>query len=91
MSQKLDYKHIDKDPIIDLVRSEAQRQNTNLSPEFLDRLAHESGVSVGTIKNWFFGDTRRPQFLTIRFVLEGLGARLQVVRDDGTVARGPRS
>lgn len=84
-----DYRHIDKDPIIDLVRTEAQRGG-NLSNEQLERIANDSGVSFYTLKNWFFGDTRRPHHLTIRFVLEALGCKMQVVRNDGTIVRGPR-
>ena len=84
-----DYRHIDKDPIIDLVRTEAQRFG-NLSTEQLQKIADESGVSIYTLKNWFFGDTKRPHHLTIRFVLEALGCKMQVVRTDGTIVRGPR-
>lgn len=72
-----DYRHIDKDPIIDLVRSEAQNvYGSNLSPEALQRIADESGVSVQTIRHWFFGETKRPQSLTIRFVLEALDCQI---------------
>lgn len=84
---KADYRHIDKDPEIDMLRTEAQHRNTNLSPEFLQRLADESGISVYTIKNWFFGDTKRPHNLTLRFVWEALGCERQIVRPDGSVIK----
>lgn len=85
-----DYRHIDKDPIIDIIRTEAQRGG-DLKTEQLERIAHDSGVSVHTIRNWFFGDTRRPHNLTVRFVLEALGCRRVVIRADGTQIRGSQS
>ncbi len=78
-----------KNPVIDLLRTEAQRGG-NLGPEHLERISIGSGVSVATLKAWWFGDTRQPHHLTVRFVAESLGCKLQVVRDDGTVVRGPR-
>lgn len=77
--------------MIDLSRSEAQRMYGNLGPEAIERIADESGVSVQTLRNWFFGDTRFPRNLTMRFVLEALDCKVQVVRGDGTIVRGPRS
>lgn len=75
-----DYRFIDKDPVIDVIRTEAQRYG-NLGHEQLAKLSLESGVSVSTIHNWFFGETRRPQSLSTRFVLEALGVSIQYVRD----------
>lgn len=81
-----------KNPIIDLIRTEAQRAyGNNLSPEALEKIAAKSGVSVSTLREWFFGKTLQPRHLTVRFVLEALSCKLQVVRDDGTIVRGPRS
>lgn len=86
-----DYRFLreEKDPIIDLIRTEAQRYG-NLGPEQLEKIAYDSGLSVSTLRAWFFGDTRHPQHLTCKFVLEALGCKMQVVREDGTVVRGPR-
>lgn len=87
----LDYRRIDKDPIIDIIRSEAQHNyGHNLSPEALGKISDKSGVSTQTLRNWFFGETQRPQNLTTRFVLEALDCKVQVVRSDGTVIKGPR-
>lgn len=87
-----DYRFLrtEKNPIIDLIRTEAQRGGGNLSPEHLDRIAADSGVSVYTLKAWFFGETRQPHHLTVKFVLEALGCRMVVQRSDGTEVRGPR-
>ncbi len=79
----------EKDPIIAIMQYEAQRQG-NLGPEHIQRLADASGLSPGTIKSWFFGDTRMPQAITVRFFLDALGCKLTVTRSDGTTVRGPR-
>lgn len=83
-----DYRFIDKDPVIDVIRTEAQRYG-NLSHKQLVELSLESGVSVGTLHNWFEGETRRPQSLSTRFVLQALGVDIQYVRQDGTKIRQP--
>lgn len=85
---KNDYRFVDKDPVIDVIRTELQRYG-NLSHDQLLRVSYESGVSVSTIRNWLFGDTRRPWSLSTRFVLEALGVRISYVRDDGTTIRQP--
>jgi transcriptional regulator with XRE-family HTH domain len=83
-----DYRFIDKDPVIDVIRTEAQRYG-NLGHDQLSKLAYESGVSISTLHNWFNGDTRRPQSLSTRFVLEALGVSIKYVREDGTSIRQP--
>lgn len=83
---KQDYRFIDKDPIIDMIRTEAQRHGP-LKGGQIERLAEESGVSSGTIRNWFFGETKRPQSLSTRFVLEALGVTIKYVREDGSTIR----
>lgn len=81
-----DYRFIDKDPVIDVIRTEAQRYG-NLSHDQLSKLSLESGVSISTLWNWFNGDTRRPQSLSTRFVLQALGVDIKYVRGDGTTIR----
>ncbi len=64
------YNFVNKDPVIDEVR-------TVLKDEGLIKrlgIVHElSGVSVSTLKNWFDGDTKKPQNPTIEAVLTSLG------------------
>jgi len=80
-----------KDPIIDLLRTEMQRQGgQNLPPEFLDQVAYKSGIHPQTIRAWLFGDTRHPQNLTVRFVWEALGCHVQIVREDGTEVKSKK-
>jgi hypothetical protein len=84
-----DYRHITKDPIIDIIRTEAQHDG-DLNTAHLERIARNSGVSQGTLRKWFFGDTRKPQSITTRFVLEALGVKTRYFRADGTQIRQPR-
>lgn len=88
-----DYRHITKDPIIDLIRTEAQREGfikggahkiDDGQKRNIGVLAKDSGVSDSTIRNWFFGKTKRPQSLSTRFVLEALGVSIRYFRANGT-------
>lgn len=81
-----DYRFIEKDPVIDVIRTEAQRYG-NLGPEQLNKLAYDAGISPTTLRNWFSGDTKRPLSLTTRFVLEALDVKIQYVRGNGTTIR----
>lgn len=89
-----DYRHIDKDPIIDLMRTELSRkfklEGSKIPSEVLGKLADASGLTAGTYKRWFKGGTRRPQHLTVRFTLEALGLRYAVLRADGSEVRGKK-
>jgi hypothetical protein len=71
------YRYIDKDPVIDKVRTVIQDEGLfkNL------RLVHElSGVSRTTLDNWFHGDTKRPTNPTIEAVLTSLGYERQITK-----------
>jgi hypothetical protein len=86
------YRHVDKDPIIDTLRTLAQEQGgQKLSHEYLTKLSYDSGISVTTLHAWFGGSTRRPQHLTVKFVLEALGCSMQIVRANGSIVGGRRS
>jgi DNA-binding phage protein len=81
----------DKDDILFLIKTEAQRQgDPQLRHGYLEKLATDAGCSVSTLYSWFHGDTRRPQHLTVRMVLDALGCQMKVVRADGTEVRGKR-
>jgi hypothetical protein len=80
------YRFIQKDPIIDVLRTECQRYG-NLSYEQLSKLSYESGVAISTLQNWFFGETRFPRNLSTRFVLEALGVKVVYQREDGSHCR----
>lgn len=58
------YVFVDKDPIIDVVRTAVA--DAKKSYEAIHR---GSNVSTTTLYNWFHGKTRRPQFATVASVL----------------------
>lgn len=83
-----DYRFIDKDPIIDVIRTAMQRKG-NLNPEQINRVAYEAGIHPGTLHNWLNGDTRRPLSLTTRFVLEALGVSIKYIDEDDKPIKMP--
>jgi hypothetical protein len=62
-----------KDPVIDQVRTVAQSRNADYV-----EISAASGVSATTVRNWFEGDTCRPQYATVAAVLGGLGYELVI-------------
>jgi hypothetical protein len=58
----------DKDPIIDQVRTVVQK-----SQKTYTKISEDSGVSAGTLGNWFGGTTKRPQFASMNAVLRSCG------------------
>jgi hypothetical protein len=68
------YSFRNKDPVIDYLRTAVQRSGTKHS-----KISEASGVSAGTLNNWFHGTTKRPQFATVAAVARSLG-------DDGVNA-----
>lgn len=79
------YRWIDKDPIIDAVRTVVKSEE-----KLKNNMVHEiSGVSTTTLDNWFDGSTRRPQNSTITAVTSALGyVRQDTFNRDGTVSIG---
>lgn len=67
------YSFIDKDPVIDVVRTVIQD-----SGKTLKWISDESGVSTNTIAHWLYGETRQPKHASINAVLMALGYRLEV-------------
>jgi transcriptional regulator with XRE-family HTH domain len=86
---KDDYRFIDKDPIIDVIRTAFQRKG-NLSPEFILKTSYGSGVSASAINGWLFGDVRRPWSLSTRMVLEELGVTISYDFGDGKSIDTPK-
>lgn len=56
----------------------------------LTGLAARSGVSQTTMRAWISGKTKRPQRVTIDFVLQRCGKRLAIVDKDERPASEPR-
>ena len=62
------YLFTEKDPIIDVLRT------LKRDAEMKDSEIHEAGgPAIGTLRNWFGGKTRRPQFATVAAVAIALG------------------
>lgn len=68
------YNFVDKDPIIDELRTMIQA--TEISYKEIER---RSGVATATLNAWFKGRTKRPQAATVRAVARCMGADLTLV------------
>lgn len=64
------YVFVDKDPVIDALRTSVSQEKASYAD-----LHAGSGVSATTIRNWFHGETRRPQFATVAAVAKALGKK----------------
>jgi hypothetical protein len=78
-----------RDPILDLLKSEAQIEfnghvGGRISKAQLAKLSLDSGVGVATLRNWFYGDTKRPRSLSTHFVAQALGITTKRFRRDGS-------
>lgn len=69
------YSFIDKDPVIDTLRTQLTRRKVTIKD-----LSAASGVSQGTIRNWFYGETRRPSHATVKAVAIALGFTYTLTR-----------
>lgn len=68
VSQYLTYNFVDKDPVIDELRTRIA--DAGLSWQ---EIKAKSGVSVGTMRGWFTKNTRRPQSATVEAVGRAIG------------------
>ncbi len=68
------YRFVDKDPMIDKLRTAVSDSGMKYS-----QIHEESDVSTATLRNWFHGDTKRPQFATLNAVAIALGLELQLM------------
>lgn len=71
----LSYNFIDKDPIIDKLRTLITRDGYTYQ-----QVAEKSGVTVQTMYNWFTGPTRKPQFATVMAVVRAMGYRMVIAK-----------
>jgi transcriptional regulator with XRE-family HTH domain len=71
------YSFIDKDPIIDEVRTIVQ-----MSGATYKKIEEDSGVTSATLRAWFQGKTRKPQAATLNAVARALGFKLGFVPSD---------
>lgn len=85
VSQYLSYSFIEKDPIIDRMRSVLAAEQASYEDVHL-----KSGVSTNTLYQWFNGKTRRPQYATVMAVARSLGYDL-VLTKSGEVIKFRRN
>ena len=67
------YSFIEKDPVINVVRTIVEDSRQPWST-----ISEESGVTRGTIRNWFLGSTKRPQFATVAAVTRACGYNIRI-------------
>lgn len=72
------YRFIDKDPVIDEMRTLVKDEGLMGKLTIVSQL---SGVSVATLENWFKGDTKSPQNRTICAVTSSLGYKREWAKD----------
>jgi hypothetical protein len=75
------YNFVDKDPIIDEVRTLFAQSGATYR-----WVEEHSGVTQQTLRNWFDGETKRPQAASINAVLRSIGFKLGVVPFEQAVA-----
>lgn len=68
------YNFIDKDPVIDELRTIFQRNRITYA--FVEQ---KSGVTSQTMRNWFEGKTKRPLNSTVEAVVRAIGGKRQIV------------
>jgi transcriptional regulator with XRE-family HTH domain len=74
------YNFVDKDPIIDEIRTLYEDSGVNY------KWLHENaGVATGTLTNWFNGQTKRPQAATLNAVARALGYKLGFVPHEAAI------
>jgi hypothetical protein len=71
------YRFIDKDPVIDEVRTIVQDEGLMKSLKIVSQL---SGLSMTTLNKWFGGETRKPQNASVMAVITALGYERKFVK-----------
>jgi hypothetical protein len=72
------YNFVDKDPIIDKMR-------VMFGDVSYGKVSELSGVSYTTLKGWFDGKTRRPQYATVMAAVHAMGYKITYSRDKDNV------
>lgn len=69
------YSFKDKDPVIDRIRTMVKDEGLSYG-----EIHVISGVSDTTLRNWFDGETKKPQYATIAAVTSSLGYKQEFVK-----------
>jgi hypothetical protein len=80
------YMFRDKDPAIDEFRTVMQdAYGPKITNKNMVEIEDMGGPTSQTIRNWFFGETKRPQNCSIEAAGRALGMKRVWVKDDGKV------
>ena len=71
--QYTSYSFVDKDPIIDYVRTVIQDSKMEIK-----EIAEKSGVNYHTISKWLYGETKRPLAASLNAVLRACQYKLSI-------------
>jgi len=73
-----------KDPAIDELRTVVEDHfGHRLNAKDFEEIEVNGGPAAGTMKEWFFGQTRRPQSATLEAAGRAIGYRRKWVKDNG--------
>ena len=72
------YAFVDKDPIIDVIRT--IKRDTGMKDSEITEMG---GPAASTLKGWFGGRTRRPQFATVAAAASAMGVTNLPLTSDG--------
>ena len=72
------YNFVDKDPVIDRTHRLVKREGMSYK-----EIHERSGVTVSTLRGWFEGKTKRPQWCTVMAVVHALGYRATFTKKGG--------
>jgi transcriptional regulator with XRE-family HTH domain len=75
MSIYKSYQFVDKDPIIDYLRTVIADYDKSLK-----QLSLDSGVNQNTIAKWLYGETKRPQAASLNAVLRSCFYKLSITK-----------
>lgn len=62
------YLFLDKDPVIDQMKTALDTSQMSIPA-----IAEKSGLAEGTLRNWFYGETLRPQFSSVQAFYRAIG------------------
>lgn len=74
---KMDYRFIDKDPVVDMIRTAIHDSGRSLKD-----ISGDSFVSSKTLSKWIYGEVKKPQSFTIFKVCKALRIRVEYVYTD---------
>jgi hypothetical protein len=78
------YMFTNKDPVIDEMRTLMQDEfgRGKISNKALESVEEMGGPTPGTIRNWFYGDTKRPQNASIEAAGRAIGMKRVWIRSN---------